>query len=211
MDFKKVTRVNWAFFQTNTQGQIWGTDSWADPNLLYGPFNWNPSENATEYCSWDVPNNKNCKAHNYEEGLIYQAHAAGAEIYPSLGGWSLSDPFPAMAADEVARSNFVENCAQLIEDYNFDGLDLDWEYPGYEPHAGTPDDTENYNLLLRDLRVRLDELGQKTGKFYGLTSALPCGTKNIANIDIPTVAEYLTEFNLMTYGEFHFEYFVMLH
>ena len=31
---------------------------------------------------------------------------------------------------------------------------------------------------------------------------MPCGTNHIANIDIPTVAKYLTEFNLMTYGKF---------
>jgi chitinase len=71
----------------------------------------------------------------------------------------------------------------------------------YKDHSGTPADTNNYNLLLRDLRSKLDELGQSTNRFYGLTAALPCGTSNIANIDIDTVAKYLTEFNLMTYGE----------
>jgi hypothetical protein len=30
MDFRKVSRVNFAFFQTDVQGNIWGTDSWAD-------------------------------------------------------------------------------------------------------------------------------------------------------------------------------------
>ncbi len=35
MDFSKVQRVNFAFFQTNESGDIWGTDSWADPNLLF--------------------------------------------------------------------------------------------------------------------------------------------------------------------------------
>lgn len=54
-------------------------------------------------------------------------HAAGAELYPSLGGWSLSDTFPEMAADENARMNFAEKCIELIEDYGFDGLDIDWE------------------------------------------------------------------------------------
>lgn len=72
----------------------------------------------------------------------------------------------------------------------------------YVDHSGTEADTENYNLLLRDLRMKLDELGQKTGRFYGLTAAMPCGSSNIANIDIATVAQYLTEFNLMTYGEY---------
>jgi len=192
MDFTKLTRVNFAFFQTDTHGNLWGTDSWGDPNVLFGPHNWNPSENETEYCSWDTPTTKSCNTHHYEEGLIYRVHAAGAEIYPSLGGWSLSDPFPEMTADAVARMNFAEKCVELIEEYDFDGLDVDWEYPGYEDHSGTPADTENYNLLLRDLRLKLNELGLKTGKLYGLTAALPCGTNNIANIDIETENEDVT-------------------
>lgn len=91
---------------------------------------------------------------------------------------------------------------QLIEDYNFDGIDLDWEYPGYTSHSGTPADTENFNLLLRDIKLELDALGAETGRTYGLTAALPCGPANIANIDITEVAKYLTEFNLMSYGMF---------
>ena len=55
-------------------------------------------------------------------------HAAGGEIYPSLGGWTLSDPFPALAASAVARANFAANCVQLIREYDFDGIDIDWEY-----------------------------------------------------------------------------------
>ena len=32
----------------------------------------------------------------------------------------------------------------------------------------------NYNLFLQDIRDALDELGARTGRFYGLTAALPC-------------------------------------
>ena len=130
MDFTKVQRVNFAFFQTNENGDLWGTDSWADPNLLFGPYNWNPPANEKKYCSWDAPNTKACNNHFYEEGLIHLVHAAGAEIYPSLGGWTLSDPFPKMAANSEARKNFARNCVELIKEYDFDGIDLDWEYPG---------------------------------------------------------------------------------
>lgn len=118
---------NFAFFQTDRQGNIWGTDTWADPNILYGPFDWNPPPDAPTYCSWRSATERTCNAHRSEEGLIHLAHAAGAEVYPSLGGWSLSDPFPAMAADGEARRNFVEKCVELIEEYGFDGLDIDWE------------------------------------------------------------------------------------
>ncbi len=42
--------------------------------------------------------------------------------------------------------------------------------PGYEEHSGTPEDTENFNLLLDDLRSALDELESQTGIHYGLTA-----------------------------------------
>ena len=52
------------------------------------------------------------------------------------------------------------------------------------------------------MRAKLDELGSQTGRFYGLTAALPCGPSHIANMDISHVASTLSELNLMTY-DFH--------
>ena len=49
-------------------------------------------------------------------------------------------------------------------------IDIDWEYPGYEPHSGTPEDGVSWNLLLDDLRVALDELEEETGHYYGITA-----------------------------------------
>ena len=201
MDFTKVQRVNFAFFQIDTQGNMWGTDSWGDPNLLFGPYNWNPQAGDKEYCSWDSANEKVCNSHFYEQGLIHLVHEAGAEIYPSLGGWTLSDPFPAMAASATARATFSQNCVDLIKEYNFDGIDIDWEYPGFIDHSGTAQDRDNFKLLLEDVRAKLDELGTQTGRFYGLTAALPCGPQHIANMDIAHVASTLSELNLMTYGK----------
>ena len=73
------------------------------------------------------------------------------------------------------------------------------EYPGYEAHSGTPNDRENFRLLLDEVRSALDTLGGQNGRFYGLTAALPCGPSHIANLDIAHVARTLSELNLMTY------------
>ena len=43
--------------------------------------------------------------------------------YPSIGGWTLSDPFPPMAANPTARKHFAANCVELIKNYNFDGIE----------------------------------------------------------------------------------------
>ena len=94
-----------------------------DPITLFGEHDW-AALDGREYCSWDAPNLKTCHRHFYEDGLIYQAKAAGAEVWPSIGGWSLSDPFPTMAASEASREKFANNCVKLIEEYGFDGIDI---------------------------------------------------------------------------------------
>jgi len=197
----KVTRYNFAFFQTNVNGDIWGTDDFADSIALYGEIRWDwVAGQGGTYCSWATAGKPpECKGHKYYGGLIYLAHSAGVEVYPSIGGWTLSDAFPAMAKNPTARLKFASNCAKLIETYDFDGIDIDWEYPGYADHMGTPEDAKSYSLMLQDIRIALDELGKKKGKVYGLTAALPCGPDHMKNIEIDVVSKVLSELNLMTY------------
>jgi chitinase len=104
-----------------------------------------------------------------------------------------------MAKSPTSRANFAANCVKLIETYDFDGIDIDWEYPGYAEHNGTPEDTQNYSLLLQEIRTALDALGKKNGRVYGLTAALPCGPDLVDNIQIDVVSKILSELNLMTY------------
>lgn len=49
----------------------------------------------------------------------------------ALGGWndSLGDKYSRLVNSPSARANFVRTVVEFIEKYNFDGLDLDWEYP----------------------------------------------------------------------------------
>jgi len=91
----------------------------------------------------------------------------------------------------------------LIKDYGFDGIDLDWEYPTYTNHSGTPADKANFVLLLKELRSKLDAYGKQTGKYYEITAAVSCGPAQIQeSYDILGIAQYLTQINLMSY-DFH--------
>jgi chitinase len=49
----------------------------------------------------------------------------------ALGGWndSADDKYSRLVNNESARKKFIENVLKFIEEHNFDGLDLDWEYP----------------------------------------------------------------------------------
>ncbi|MCV3264784.1 glycosyl hydrolase family 18 protein [Vibrio harveyi] len=53
------------------------------------------------------------------------------KILPSFGGWTMSEPFHAMAKNQQAMDQFSKTAVELIAQYDFfDGIDLDWEYPG---------------------------------------------------------------------------------
>jgi len=198
LDYSKFTRLNFAFFQPTMTGEIYGTDVWGDPMALFGDWDW--SGTGATYCNWSKPGEPPvCGQHHYHTGLIYLSHQNGVEVYPSIGGWTLSGNFPPMAANPTARQTFAKNCAKLVQHYDFDGVDIDWEYPTYAAHGGGPDDTENYNLLMQAIRDELDILGQANNRFYGLTAAMPCGPDLINGIDLGKMKDILTEFNLMTY------------
>lgn len=52
------------------------------------------------------------------------------KILPSIGGWTLSDPFFFMG-DKVKRDRFVGSVKEFLQTRKFfDGVDIDWEFPG---------------------------------------------------------------------------------
>ena len=72
-----------------------------------------------------------------------------------------------MVSNEQSRKTFVESCLVFLKNFNFDGLDFDWEYPG--ARGGKPEDKQNYILLLKELKEAFKPKG------YLLTAAVSAG------------------------------------
>ena len=82
-DFSKYDRVNYAFFQPDKFGRLYGTDEWADPQLLWGPYDYSgAADPARRFCSWDGPGPaaRNCNYHDTSKGLLTLARRAGTEV-----------------------------------------------------------------------------------------------------------------------------------
>ncbi len=94
----------------------------------------------------------------------------------SFGGWTLSGPFSAMAANPTALRNFVSNAVAAMKETGFDGIDIDWEYPT------APQDAANYAKLFSSLRSALDTQGAKDSTKYYLSIAAPAGIDKIQTI-----------------------------
>ena len=63
----------------------------------------------------------------------------------SNGGWVFSQ----MASTKNGRTQFIDSAMTLIINYKFDGVDLDWEFPGVARRGGKPADKENFSLLIQ--------------------------------------------------------------
>ncbi|USD66141.1 glycoside hydrolase family 18 protein [Vibrio sp. SCSIO 43136] len=134
------------------------------------------------------------------------------KILPSFGGWTMSEPFHAMAKDPKAIEQFSKSAVELIAQYDFfDGIDLDWEYPGggglttspWNPETKLDDaqkqsEREAFTLLVKSLRTELDKLEKTTKREYELSTAVGVGPK-AAQIDWKSAAPYLTNMFAMTY------------
>ena len=65
----------------------------------------------------------------YERVVAYKKR--GLKVLLALGGWndSAGDKYSRLVNNPAARSKFISHAVQFLEKYDFDGLDLDWEYP----------------------------------------------------------------------------------
>jgi chitinase len=141
-------------------------------------------------------------------GNIWNETAALKAKYPhlkitfSVGGYG-ADGFSDMTYDPKLRAAFTANVCKWLEDYNLDGMDVDWEYP-VGPQWGSvikvrPDDKQNYISLLRELRSAMDKLGARTGKRYSLSTAVPASSWFTKAIDVKAAAQIVDSLKLMAY------------
>ncbi|MBE7055278.1 MAG: hypothetical protein E7392_04095 [Ruminococcaceae bacterium] len=90
--------------------------------------------------------------------LIEKAHNDNCKVYIAVGGWSYKD-VPLQSAFEEAsktpetRKKLVESIVSVVEDYGFDGVELDWEYPNSAS-------AKNYEALILELSAELKKQGK---------------------------------------------------
>jgi chitinase len=77
----------------------------------------------------------------------------------------------------------------------FDGIDIDWEWPGSEGNPGnliSDRDKLNLTRLLEEFRKQLDAYGRTTDRHYLLTEFLPAAPAKIdAGFDVARIFKYL--------------------
>jgi chitinase len=138
-----------------------------------------------------------------------KASNPGMKHIMSVGGWNFpAGFFSKMASSSTNRQKFVSSVQSFIQQYQFDGVDIDWEYPGSAPRTdsvkitcdtfrtvqdpgGSSSDGANLVALFHDLRAALPSAS--------LSFAAQANCKNAKMSNIGQLAPYLDYFHLMSY------------
>ena len=123
------------------------------------------------------------------------------QILVSVGGWLWSGNFSDAVLTPESRSRFIDSVVAFVEQYNLDGLDIDWEYPG-QIGAGNrfrPEDKVNYTLVLAELRERFNREQRKLGRPLLLTIAAGASQEFLEHTEMRRVARSVDTVNLMAY------------
>ncbi|KAD3067968.1 hypothetical protein E3N88_35848 [Mikania micrantha] len=97
--------------------------------------------------------------------ILRQKNPPVKTLFSVGGGSAGSQIFSIMASSPDKRIRFIASVIKLIDEFGFDGVDIDWEYPE------TQTDMDNFGLLLDELRTAVNEEAESTGNTRLLLSA----------------------------------------
>ncbi|MDE0572622.1 glycosyl hydrolase family 18 protein [Demequina sp. B12] len=147
----------------------------------------------------------------------------GVKVIPAVGGWAetggyfdgegnrvANGGFYTLTESQARIDTFADSVVDFIRTYDFDGIDIDYEYPTSNNQAGNPDDFafsdarrgqlfSGYVDLMKTLREKLDAAGAEDGEYYMLTAAVPSSGWLLRGMEVNQVTEYLDFVNMMTY------------
>ncbi|CAM1302379.1 Cht3 (predicted) [Pycnogonum litorale] len=122
------------------------------------------------------------------------------KVLLAVGGWNdATNKYSVMVSSKENRSSFIKSAVNFLKQYDFDGLDLDWEYPKcwqMRCNQGPPSDKENFARLVQELREAFNN--------ESIPLMLTCTLTANSNVakeayDIPSLSRNVDFFNVMTY------------
>lgn len=130
---------------------------------------------------------------SYQKMTSLKTQFPHLKVSLAIGGWvEGSANYSALASDPEKRKIFTKSVLEFLRKFDFDGLDLDWEFP--TKRGGVPEDRENFSLLIKELKAELGREG------YILTAALSAGIETLeSGYILPDVYQYLDFIHLMCY------------
>lgn len=216
----KLTHINYAFGNVGSDGRCVASnqgedDAWSDYQRRF---------TADESVDGVADTIDQPLAGNFNQLRKLKQRHPGLKVMMSLGGWIGSKYFSDAAMTQDSRRAFATSCVDLFIKGDlpvfgnepqggpgsaagvFDGIDIDWEWPGSEGNPGNvirDEDKQNFTLLLAELRRQLDAYGSTLGRRLQLTAFLPADPAKIAaGVDVDGALRHLDFATIQGY-DFH--------
>ena len=134
--------------------------------------------------------------------LLAQAKAAcarhGTKLLVCFGGNGRSGGFSAMSRQKARRTRFIAGVAALLAEHGLDGVDYNWEYPGYDfrrgylPEAEVEADYDGLAALCAETRAALAAGAVITMAYYpdGRQERLLAARRVPASVDLMHMMTY---------------------
>ncbi|KAJ8114497.1 hypothetical protein OPT61_g3630 [Boeremia exigua] len=122
----------------------------------------------------------------------------GSQKWIGIGGWEFSDAgatrhtWSEMANSKTNRDLFIASLLEFLNKWAFQGVDIDWEWPGTESRGGNPAiDKQNQVQLMEQLRKALES--------RGLSVVLPAQYEYLKHLDPKAMESSVDFFNVLAY------------
>ncbi|XP_057310495.1 uncharacterized protein LOC130648459 [Hydractinia symbiolongicarpus] len=141
----------------------------------------------------------------YQKVMAMKTQNPNLKVLLAVGGWNhegegSGGPFSKMVNSDFNRMKFIKSAVALLRTHEFDGFDLDWEYPGNRGNS-PPGDKQKFTQLCRELleAFKYDANVRQQTRLL-LTAAVAAGYSTIDKAyEISKLGQYLDLLNLMTY------------
>ncbi len=120
--------------------------------------------------------------------LIEAVHAAKKKILISFGGAGDTLGFYYIASDTAIMTKFINNAFNFIRTNNYDGIDIDWEFPNKSQSAPL-------TALIKGLRQKFNTVDSS----LIITMAIPASGYNSQYFQFSNLVNYVNWFSIMAY------------
>ncbi|TFK96479.1 glycosyl hydrolases family 18-domain-containing protein [Pterulicium gracile] len=178
-----LTHILYSFADTDaSSGALKLTDLDADTTKHFEGDSWSEAGNNLYGC--------------LKQMYLHKLANRNLKVLLSVGGWTYSQSGHFnFVTNPAARATFVNDAIRFVEDYGFDGIDIDFEYPANTAQG------QGFADLLTAMRTALNQLAQRKGDAvpYQLTVAVAAGASNYQHLNVPQMEAALNFWNLMSY------------
>ena len=190
----KLTHLNYAFGFVGQEGACYSADPWAD---------WQRPVPAEQSVDGVADTDDKPLKGNLGQLKKLKARHPDLKVLISLGGWTGSKYFSDAVLTPTSRATLAASCIGLWLKGDlpglppgaaagvFDGIDLDWEWPGSSGNDGNvirPEDKRNFTLFLAELRRQMKAYDRRSL----LTAFLPAAAAKIdAGFEVRKVFDQL--------------------